>query len=106
KHLAATCSARDPVREAIGAVAWPDDNVWPHDRRARSIDAFDDLFAACLEAGVRFVRDFLDLRIRRLRDRVVLVESRLREGAVDGNARDEEVLANVVLEQLRAQLDL
>src|SRR6185369_2458887 len=25
KHLAATCSARDPVREAIGAVAWPDD---------------------------------------------------------------------------------
>src|SRR6185369_15657502 len=33
-------------------------------------------------------------------------ESRLREGAVNGNARDEEVLANVVLEQLRAQLDL
>src|SRR6185436_14530851 len=46
KHLAAACSARDPVCEAISAVAGPDDIVRSHDRGTRSIDTLDDLFAA------------------------------------------------------------
>ena len=81
--------------------------VRPHDRAAGSVGALDDLFAAGLEAAHRFAPvTSSTFAIGRLRDFVVLVEPRLRERAVHGNARHEDVVTNVVLEQVRAQLDV
>ena len=102
-HVAAAGDAVRPVREPAGRVVGADDEPRPHAASTVRERALDLALAERLERAV-VLADLLGAGLGERLDRRVFVHD-LRERRVDGDARDEDVVADRGGEQARARAD-
>jgi hypothetical protein len=94
EHCTAACDPPRPVREAVGRVVRADDQARAYARAPVAIGLLDDAFARSLERAV-VLQHLLARRVGELRDRCRFAD-RLAEVVVHGDARDEDVAADLV----------
>jgi len=105
-HLAALRHAYRPIGEAVGVVARAGDVGRPDDRGLLAEDFLERLLAQRFQTAVRLAGHFLDGWIVELRQVIALIDAMLRKIRVGGNARDEDVLLHMPLEQPGGELHL